>query len=96
MQFNKHKLSSGGCRFDSDREDGDVPRDDPLLVMSSEKDRFREDPKISRERARIAARWAALHPVDDLEVSMALADLLGLLIHSALYCKLYGDVIESA
>lgn len=56
---------------------GDAAHEDGLALSTgkrglnelSAKDRQREDPKFSRERARYAAKWAALHPLDDLEVS---------------------------
>lgn len=54
-------------RFESDREDGGLdalsPGDRHLAFNDLGK-----DGKASREQARIAAKFAALYPVDDLEV----------------------------
>ena len=71
-------MYAGLCRL----HNGDAAQDDGLALGSGKrgfhelnaKDRLREDPKFSRERARYAAKWAALHPLDDLEVSLAFSN----------------------
>ena len=56
----ERQLLKASSRGDKDRRRGTEP---------SEKDQQHVDPRFMRERAKYAAKWAALHPLDDLEVS---------------------------
>lgn len=51
-------------------------RDRRRLDDRSDKERARDETRSLRERAREAAKWAALHPLDDLEVCQLVSCLV--------------------
>ena len=58
---------------ESDKEGRSLGRglsrvDRQRLDDRSDKERMKDENRFLRERAREAAKWAALHPLDDLEV----------------------------